>query len=690
MRILLICVIVLTNCYYLNAQYKIKASNDYPPFNYTDEDGNLVGFNIDMAKAINRLYNNQIDISGADWQTINTMLEAGEIDGIVGAHYPGYPDNQHLYTRSVINTSHCFFYNSNYYKNITLELLRTEKEPVVALWKNDVLVRYVLSINPAAKFVYASDYDQLVELLENEKVSCAIAQRIGGMYHVTKLQKDYIKTTNHRILERNMGFMLSPNSIELAAIINNATEVLLSNGEYQRIYDKWLAEYDNESNGLRDYWRYMILISAIVGIIILLLIVINRILQARVRSKTQDLQHQLDLNSEIMKELSRQKNKAEQSDKMKSAFLANMSHEIRTPMNGILGFAELLKTQAYSKEEELQFINIIQQSGDRMLNTINNIIDISKIESENEEVQIKKVDIANIVSELNDFFMVEANEKGIDLIVEPEVKAPLQNFYSDTYKLTSILTNLIKNAIKFTKKGYVKIHYSLSATELILTVSDTGIGIAPEKQKAIFDYFVQADHSHSSGYEGSGLGLSITRGYIKLLNGDINVSSTPGKGTSFTFVLPNLKVVSTPEEPALNETPAEHVDYNSDGDLNIIIAEDDEISYNFLCHILSDVSGNLKRVKNGADVVELVRKYPDTDVVLMDIKLPKTNGLEATKQIRAFNKDVYIIAQTAYAQENYKQEAIAAGCNNFIVKPIDKNQLKKILSKLKQPAISEW
>ena len=560
------------------------------------------------------------------------------------------------------------------------------KEPVVALWKNDVLVRYVLSINPAAKFVYAPDYDQLIELLDDEKVTCAIAQRIGGMYHAVALQKGYIKTTNHRILERNMGFMLSPNSVELAAIINNATEVLLSNGEYQRIYDKWLAEYDKESNGLRDYWRYIILLSAIVGIIILLLIVINRILQARVRSKTQDLRHQLDLNSEIMKELSRQKNKAEESDKMKSAFLANMSHEIRTPMNGILGFAELLKTQVYSKEEELQFINIIQQSGDRMLNTINNIIDISKIESGNEEAQIKKVDIAQIVSDLNDFFIVEANEKGIDLIVEPEVTAPSQNFYSDTYKLTSILTNLIKNAIKFTNEGYVKVHYSLSTAELKITVCDTGIGIAPEKQKAIFDYFVQADHSHSSGYEGSGLGLSITRGYIKLLNGEISVSSTPGKGTSFTFVLPNLKAENPQVDLPETETPTEQIDYIQNDDLNIIIAEDDEISYSFLCHILSDMPGSLKRVKNGTDVIKLVQKHPDTDVILMDIKLPKINGFEATKRIRTFNKDVYIIAQTAYAQENYKQEAIAAGCNNFIVKPIDKNQLKKILSNLKQPA----
>ena len=685
MRIVLILVIVFTNYYYLNAQYKIGASNNYPPFNYTDENGKLVGFNIDLVKAINKLYNNKIEIYDSNWQTIKKMLKEGEIDGIAGAHYHGYPNSKYQYTRSVINTSHCFFYNTNFHKKITIETLRTMKEPVVALWNNDVLSRYILSINPNTKFVYADNYDNLIELLDDKNITCAIAQRIGGMYYATQHDKEYITTTNHRILERNMGFILSSNSVELATIINNATEVLLSNGEYQRIYDKWLANYDKEPTDLQAYLRYIILISAIVGTTILLLVIINQILQSRVRSKTKDLQHQLDLNSEIMKELSRQKNKAEQSDKMKSAFLANMSHEIRTPMNGILGFAELLKTQEYSKDEELQFIKIIQQSGERMLCTINNIIDISKIESGIEEAQIKKIDISQIISELNDFFKVEANEKGIDLIIHSDIADSSGSFCSDAYKLTSILTNLIKNAIKFTREGYVKVEYKLNSTELKITVSDTGIGIAAENQKTIFDYFVQADHSHSSGYEGSGLGLSITRGYVKLLNGEISVSSTPGEGTSFTFVLPNLKAENPPKNSIVKENTIDQIDYNFIGDLNIIIAEDDETSCKFLSHILSDVSDSIKWVNNGKDVVKLVKENPDTDVILMDIKLPDVNGFDATKRIRAFNKDVYIIAQTAYAQENYKKEAIAAGCNNFIVKPIKKIQLQKILSTLKQP-----
>lgn len=683
MRIILICVIVFTNCYYLNAQHKIGVSNNYPPFNYIDKHGELVGFNIDMLAAINDLYNNQIELVTNDWETINQMLKEGQLDGITGAHYPGYPDNKHLYTRSILNTSHCFFYNSKFQDEITIELLRTMKEPVVALWKNEILMRYMLSVNPSTKFVIANSYDNLLQLLEDKNTTCAIAQRIGGKFHASQQDKDYILNTTHRILERNMGFMLAANEIELAAIINNATEVLLSNGEYQEIYNKWLADFDKEPDGLNAYWKYIILISSTVATIILLLIIINQILKSRVRNKTKDLQHQLDLNAEIMKELSLERDRAEQSDKMKSAFLANMSHEIRTPMNGILGFAELLKTQEYSREEELQFIKIIQQSGDRMLSTINNIIDISKIESGNEEALIKKINVAKTISELQSFFMIEAKEKGIDLIVKSEIVPPEVDFYSDSYKLISILTNLIKNAIKFTKKGYVKIEYTLYKDKLKIVVSDTGIGIAPEKQKAIFDYFVQADHSHSSGYEGSGLGLSITRGYVKLLNGTISTESAPGQGTSFTLILPNLKP-KTPKETPSKAEQKEHINLDHIDDLKIIIAEDDETSYEFLNHILSGISSSLKRATNGSEVIELIKDNPDTDVILMDIKLPQINGLEATRKIRTFNNDVYIIAQTAYAQPNYKEEAMAAGCNNFIVKPIDKNRLNRILSELKQ------
>lgn len=530
----------------VTAQYKVSFSNNYPPYNYLNKEGELVGFNIDILIAINKLYANKIEISGNNWQTINHALESNKTQAIGGTHYPGNPENNYTYTRSTINTSHCFLYNTNYVKKFSIEYLRSFKQPLVALWKNDVLAYYIRSINPSAHFIYAKDYEELLQLIEREDVCCALAQRIGSMYYARELGKDFIGLSKHRILERNMGFKVSKESPELANIINNGIEVLLSNGEYQHIYDKWIADYNKDSNDWHNYLKYILLAGILTSVVFLMLLIVNQFLQSKVKSKTKDLHQQLQLNSQIMIELEKQKFKAEESDKMKSAFLANMSHEIRTPMNGIIGFAELLKSKEFSSEEQDQFIGIILQSGGRMLDTINNIIDVSKLESGAEKKQIDRVSINSIMHELQNFFTTEANSKGLKLLFNEVGSPSKKDFYTDEYKLNSILTNLIKNAIKFTAKGEIQVRYSVGENRAEFTVSDTGIGIAKEKQRAIFNQFVQADSSHSSGYEGSGLGLSISKGYAKLLGGDIQLESESGKGTTFFVKIPNCKKETPP------------------------------------------------------------------------------------------------------------------------------------------------
>lgn len=537
----IITVVFLSFTFQAASQHKVMFSNNYPPYNFTDEKGELVGFNVDILKAIINLYNADIEIKGESWITINQALENGNIQAIGGTHYPGSYDNNHIYCRSTINTSHCFLYNTNYIKKFSLETLRTEKKPQVALWRNDVLSHYILSINPSTQFIFVNNYTELLTSLERKDVTCIIAQRVGAMYFASTLNKDYIRTSNHRILERNMGFKVSKNNPELAEVINNGLEVLLSNGEYQKIYEKWIEPYNEDKNAWQQYLRYILFASILVIILIMLLLFINQVLQKRVRTKTKDLQQQLDVNAKIMAELEQEKERAEESDKMKSAFLANMSHEIRTPMNGILGFTDLLETQAYSAEEQLQFIGVIKQSGNRMLSTINNIIDVSKLESGGEKIKIEPVNIKGIVIELFSFFENEARSNNLELIGNTDDIIELSTFYTDEYKLNSILTNLIKNALKFTKKGFVKMECTLSETKADFKIIDSGIGIAKEKQKAIFNQFVQADFSHSSGFEGSGLGLSITKGYIELLKGSISMTSEPNKGTTFFFTIPNLK-----------------------------------------------------------------------------------------------------------------------------------------------------
>ncbi|MFW5755275.1 MAG: ATP-binding protein [Tangfeifania sp.] len=540
LKTVIFCIVILFG-YQTNAQYKIGLSDNYPPYNFIDQEGKPVGFNVEILEAISNLYQLDINIVCDSWTNINKALENDQIDAIAGAHYPGTPNTEYLYSRSVIHTSHCFLYNSKHHKEFSAENIRTTGRPMVALWENEVLTYYIRSINPNAKFLYVANYNELMEALDREDVLCAISQKTAGIYYAKKAGKDYIHSTPNRVLERSMGFKISQNNPELAQTINNGLEIIISNGEYQRIYDKWIEEYRQIPRDRKYYSRYILIAGLIAGILFLLLVTANQILQKRVRAKTLDLRNQLNLNSEIMKELELQKIKAEESDRMKSAFLANMSHEIRTPMNGILGFAELLKSPENSAEERQQYIKIIEQSGERMLSTINNIIDVSKIEAGIESVDIAEVDINQLVTDLFNFFLPEAKQKKLKITIKQEGIVSGQPFYSDPYKLNSILINLIKNALKFTSKGSITIGYSFDGKEAKFYVKDTGKGIAPDKQEAVFGHFVQAESSHNRGFEGSGLGLSISRAYTEMLNGEIRLESELNKGSVFFISIPNAK-----------------------------------------------------------------------------------------------------------------------------------------------------
>ncbi len=545
------------------SQYEVRLSNNYPPFNFINEQGELVGFNVDIINAILELNNVDVNIESGDWKTINEALDNGEIDAIAGSYYPGLPDSLFLYTRSVFNSSHSFFYNRDHLREFTINQFRLMKAPIVAMHKNEVLINYVQYLNPTTEFLFINDYNQLYKALQNKDVTCVFGHRSRGSYSVGILGFNNIEMLENRILERSMGFKVSNKSPQIVEMLNNGFEVIMANGEYEKIVDKWITSYTGRHLKLNRYIRILSFVAIIVSLLILLLIVINRILQSKVRSKTLDLQQQLDLNSKMMIELEEQKNRAEQNERMKTAFLANMSHEIRTPMHGILGFTELLKTNKYDHEEQGQFIDIIEKSGNRMLNTINNIVDISKLESGMESPLIKRVNIDQMLSELKHFFIHEANSKGIELRIEQIKSDSLNELHTDEYMLNSIFTNLIKNAIKFTNKGVVRICYAIGDKLAEFWIQDTGIGIEDNKQETVFDQFVQADVSYSREYEGSGLGLSIIKGYIDLLEGKIMLKSKKDVGSTFYVQIPNL---NKPEKCKVSSTkyqslPRKHGDY---------------------------------------------------------------------------------------------------------------------------------
>lgn len=368
--------------------------------------------------------------------------------------------------------------------------------------------------------------------------------------------------------------------------------------------------------------------------------------------------------------------KAQESDRLKSAFLANMSHEIRTPMNGILGFAELLKDPQLTGKEQKSYIKIIEKNGARMLNTINDIIDISKIEAGQVEVVKSEVSVNKILKEHYEFFNPEAQSKGLELIYKPTLSDKEATIVTDKHKLEGILTNLIKNAIKFTKHGNITFGYSLKKEKnfekLEFYVKDTGIGIASERINAIFDRFIQADIEDTHVFQGSGLGLAISKSYVEMLGGNIHVSSKEGSGSTFIFTIPYIQK-STKYSSIENTKKKEQKTLLTD--VSVIIAEDDETSQLFLKTIFRDKFRNIIYTTNGVETVEAIKEHPETDIILMDIKLPVMNGYNATREIRKFNQDVVIIAQTAFGLSGDKEKAIEAGCDDYIAKPINKDLL---------------
>lgn len=376
-------------------------------------------------------------------------------------------------------------------------------------------------------------------------------------------------------------------------------------------------------------------------------------------------------------ELLNAKEQAEESDKLKSAFLANMSHEIRTPMNGILGFSELLKKPDLSGEKQQTYIGIIEKSGNRMLNIINNIISISKIESGQMEVYLQKSNINKQVKYIHSFFKAETDAKGIELSFETSLPEDKAVILTDVEKVYSVLTNLVKNAIKYTQKGSIKFGYSLKNDHLEFYVKDTGLGIPKDRQKAIFERFIQADITDNMALQGAGLGLSISRAYVKMLGGDIWIESQENKGSTFYFTLP----YKTEKEIIQKKDLTDKDRKTHPSELKILIVEDDETSKELLSIMLKDFSREIIWVKTGKNAVAACRDNADIDLVLMDIQLPEMNGYEATKHIRSFNRELIIIAQTAYALEDDKKRSLAAGCTDYITKPIRADELKRLIIK---------
>ncbi len=391
----------------------------------------------------------------------------------------------------------------------------------------------------------------------------------------------------------------------------------------------------------------------------------------------EELSESLERIHTINIELAIARDKAEESDRLKSSFLANLSHEIRTPMNGILGFAELLQQENLTEKMQHDYISMISQSGQRMVTLIEDLVNIARIEAGQIEIKMHETDICKLLESVYLFFKPDMESTKVDLVLNAMPAKSECIVIIDNLRLEQVLFNLVKNAIKFTTEGQVELGCTIKGANLLFHVKDTGCGIPPNMYEHIFERFSQLENRPFRSDDGSGLGLAISKAFVELMGGQIWVESIEGVGSNFYVSLPYQKQKGSSAHK--NEISVNKIILNKG---KVLIAEDDQISYILLNEILTSQNMEIFHALNGAEAVDLAKAHPDLCFILMDIKMPIMNGIDAVKIIRKFNTSVPIIAQTAYVTDNDQDSALAAGCNDIIPKPIDPLLLIKKMHRL--------
>lgn len=397
----------------------------------------------------------------------------------------------------------------------------------------------------------------------------------------------------------------------------------------------------------------------------------------------QQIQKRDEARDEFQKNLQEAKERAERADHLKTSFLTNMSHEIRTPMNAILGFTSLLIEENLPKESQNEYLKVINESGNSLLNLVNDILDISKIEAGEMTFSEEMCNINDLLKELQMSFDEIKNQRelsNVEIIISNPWQEKNLNIVTDPYRLRQVFVNLIGNALKFTDSGSVTFGIA-EATQKQITffVKDTGIGIEKKLQEDIFKRFQKLDGKKTRLYRGAGLGLAISKDIVEMLGGSIIVESLPDVGSTFYFTIPYRIVTAQEIKQKEIKTTIENIELDLSGK-KILVAEDEPNNFMYINRLLQRFNATIIWARDGQEAISQISQQ-EIDLVLMDIKMPNVDGYEATRWIKSKYPNKVIIAQTAYVSNNEVEKCKSAGCDYYLSKPINIKDLSETIKK---------